>query len=80
MTTDYKTLRVPADDYERAKQSKRDSETWGEFLQRCTDSPPEIREFVEAPERDGVDTEALVADLTAELPDAVADAVEARLR
>jgi len=48
MTQDYKTIRVPADDYDAAKASKHDSETWGEFLQRCTDEPPEVREFVDA--------------------------------
>ena len=46
--TDYKTLRVPEDAYDTAKESKREKETWGEFLQRCSDNPPEIREFVEA--------------------------------
>ena len=46
--TDYKTLRVPEDAYDIAKESKRESETWGEFLQRCSNNPPEIREFVEA--------------------------------
>jgi len=48
--TDYKTLRVPEDAYDIAKESKREKETWGEFLQRCSDNPPEIREFVEAGE------------------------------
>lgn len=50
MTKEYKTIRIPAEDYEQAKQSKRDSETWGEFVQRCTAEPPEVREFVEASE------------------------------
>ena len=48
MTTEYKTLRVPEPAYKNAKENKRDSETWGDYLQRCTDNPPEIREFVEA--------------------------------
>jgi len=45
--TDYKTMRVPEDAYEQAKADKRDEETWGDFLQRCSNNPPEIREFVE---------------------------------
>lgn len=46
--TEYKTLRVPEDAYDAAQDAKRDAETWGEFLQRCSDTRPEIREFVEA--------------------------------
>jgi len=58
MTKDYKTIRVPADDYDAAKASKHDSETWGEFVQRCTDEPPEVREFVDASGSDVVQLEA----------------------
>jgi len=46
MTTEYKTLRVPEPDYEEARESKNDSETWGEFLQRCSENPPENVELV----------------------------------
>jgi len=45
---DYTTMRVPTEDYEKAKASKKDSETWGEFLQRCTEQPPELVETVDA--------------------------------
>jgi len=45
---DYKTLRVPEPDYEQARKSKHDSETWGEFLQRCSENPPETKEYVDA--------------------------------
>jgi hypothetical protein len=45
--TDYKTLRVPESDYDDAKDAKKDGETWGEYLRRCSENPPEIREFVE---------------------------------
>jgi len=48
MTTEYKTLRVPEPDYEEARESKNDSETWGEFLQRCSENPPETKEYVDA--------------------------------
>jgi hypothetical protein len=43
---DYKTLRVPEPDYEEARESKNDSETWGEFLRRCSENPPENVELV----------------------------------
>ncbi|AFH22490.1 hypothetical protein OSG_eHP27_00190 [environmental Halophage eHP-27] len=35
--TDYKTMRVPEDAWQDAKDAKRDGETWGEYLQRCAD-------------------------------------------
>jgi len=54
MTTEYKTLRVPAEDYEQARESKHDSETWGEFLQRCSENPPENVELVPVDELDKV--------------------------
>jgi hypothetical protein len=44
--TEYKTLRVPADAYEVAKDSKQETETWGEFLRRCSENPPETVEYV----------------------------------
>jgi len=49
---DYTTMRVPTPDYENAKESKKDSETWGEFLQRCTEQPPEIVEYVDTAQLD----------------------------
>jgi hypothetical protein len=48
--TEYKTLRVPADAYEVAKDSKQETETWGEFLRRCSENPPETIEYVDADE------------------------------
>jgi len=45
---EYKTLRVPEPDLEKARESKHDSETWGEFLQRCSENPPETKEYVNA--------------------------------
>lgn len=45
---EYKTLRVPEPDYEEARESKHDSETWGEFLQRCSENPPKTKEYVDA--------------------------------
>jgi len=72
--TEYKTLRVPEPDYEQAKTSKKDSETWGEFLQRCSNNPPEIKEFVEASESNESEiARMVVADLKSELPSAIAE-------
>ena len=47
MAQDYKTMRVPEDAYDEAKAAKRDGETWGEYLRRCGETPPEVRRFVE---------------------------------
>lgn len=44
--TEYKTLRVPEDAYDVAKASKEETETWGEFLRRCSENPPETVEYV----------------------------------
>lgn len=44
--TDYKTLRVPSEEYHDAKESKLSDETWGEFLCRCTENPPRPRRHV----------------------------------
>ena len=48
--TEYTSIRVTQEAKDAAESSKRESETWNEFLQRCTDNPPEIREFVNAAE------------------------------
>ena len=45
--TEYTSIRVTVDAKEKAEASKRDSETWNEYLQRCTANPPEVREYVE---------------------------------
>ena len=44
---EYTSIRVTVDAKDAAEQSKRDGETWGEYIRRCTDNPPEIREFVD---------------------------------
>jgi len=48
--TDYTTIRVSQDAKAEAQQAKRDNETWNDYIQRCTDEPPEVREFVERSE------------------------------
>ena len=46
--TEYTSIRVTQEAKDAAESSKRESETWNEYLQRCTDNPPELKEFVEA--------------------------------
>ena len=46
--TEYTSIRVTKAAKEAAQESKADSETWNEYLQRCTDNPPEVREYVDA--------------------------------
>ena len=46
--TEYTSIRVTVDAKEKAEASKRDGETWNEYLQRCTANPPEVREYVDA--------------------------------
>ena len=44
--TDYTTIRVSKAAKESAHEAKRDGETWNDYLQRCTDTPPSVTEFV----------------------------------
>ena len=44
--TDYTTIRVSKAAKELAQEAKRDSETWNDYIQRCTDTPPSVTEFV----------------------------------
>ena len=46
--TEYTSIRITKAAKQAAQESKAESETWNEYLQRCTDNPPEIREYVEA--------------------------------
>jgi len=48
--TDYTTIRVTETAKAKAEESKRDDETWNEYIQRCTDNPPVRKEFVDAGE------------------------------
>ncbi len=88
---EYKTMRVPKEAWEVANETKRDGETWGEFLQRCSNNPPEIREFVEksSTSNSGTDVEQKLdrieaaqrtVDLEATAINQIADEVEQRLR
>ena len=69
--TEYKTLRIPAEAYQEARDSKKDSETWGEFIQRCADTRPNITELVE---------QSQTVSLEAEERRKIAEEVTSRLR
>ena len=56
--TEYKTMRVPQEAWEAAKASKKAEETWGEYIRRCTENPPEIKRFVEESATNTVQLEA----------------------
>jgi len=87
MAQDYTTIRVTEAAKATAEESKRDDETWNDYIQRCTENPPEIREYVEADATsDGSDmdadeiAEAVSRELDyAQLGNKVADEVEARM-
>ena len=59
--TEYTSIRVTVDAKENAEASKRDGETWNEYLQRCTANPPEVREYVDA---DAIATGDVTLDAT----------------
>ena len=73
--TEYTSIRVTQEAKEAAQESKADSETWNEYLQRCTDNPPELKEFVEA---DKIDTGT--AELEATTINQIAEEVARRLK
>jgi hypothetical protein len=46
MAQDWTSIRVTEAALADARESKRESESWNDYLQRCTENPPEVREFV----------------------------------
>ena len=73
--TEYTSIRVTQEAKEAAQESKADSETWNEYLQRCTDNPPELKEFVDAESLD-----AGTAELEATTINQIAEEVARRLK
>ena len=63
---DYTAIRVTEGAKAVAEESKRDGETWNEFIRRCSENPPEIKRFVEA---DASNTDELVSQLEDSLED-----------
>lgn len=48
MGKDYTAIRVEPDAKEAAEQAKKDGETWSDYIRRCTENPPKVKEYVEA--------------------------------
>jgi hypothetical protein len=70
--TEYKTLRVPVDAYEQAQAARQEhDDTWGEYLRRCAENPPEKRELVDG---------AKVEDALEEQHKQLLNEIEGRLR
>ncbi|AFH22225.1 hypothetical protein OSG_eHP19_00100 [environmental Halophage eHP-19] len=44
---EWTTIRVPQGAADEARDAKRNSETWGDYLRRCANTNPEVREFVD---------------------------------
>ena len=82
--TEYTTIRVSKEAKEAAQEAKRDGETWNEYLQRCTDTPPNVQEFV--PVEEVVGREVPQADVSGPVEleateyRKIADEVAGRLR
>ena len=72
--TEYTSIRVTQEAKDAAESSKRESETWNEYLQRCTDNPPEVREYVDT---DAIATGDVTLDATERqrIAEEVADAL-----
>ena len=62
--TDYTTIRVSKDAKAEAQEAKRDGETWNEYLQRCTETPPNVQEFVPVEEVVGREVPQSSVDLS----------------
>ena len=44
---EWTTIRVPQGAADEARDAKHHKETWGDYLRRCAESDPEVREFVD---------------------------------
>ncbi len=60
MAKEYTSIRVSQSAKDAAEESKQENETWDEYIQRCSNNPPEVREFVEA-DADGLAYDDVVA-------------------
>jgi hypothetical protein len=88
--TEYTTIRVSEAAKAAAQDAKRDDETWNDYIQRCTDTPPNTTELVPVEDalaelRDhgsgsatGIDADALAERVAERTSDAVVSELEAR--
>jgi len=70
----WSTIRVPEKAVNEAREAKLSSETWADYVRRCADTEPEIREFVDVedvledrPNRSAVDVLNRLDDLETHL-------------
>jgi len=47
MAKEYTSIRVSESAKQWAADAKGENETWDEYIRRCSEHPPEVREFVE---------------------------------
>jgi hypothetical protein len=47
MAKEYTGLRVSKAAKQDAEQAKKENETWDDYIRRCAENPPEVKEFVE---------------------------------
>lgn len=86
MAKEYTAIRVSTDAKQAAEQAKQEGETWDEYVLRCTENPPEIREFVDLPSTTGGgDAKEIGREVSrqidyAQLAGKVADELEGRMR
>lgn len=40
--TEYTTIRVSKEAHRAANEAKKDDETWDDYVERCSDNPPEL--------------------------------------
>ena len=79
MTKDYTAIRISKEAKEAAENAKRDGETWDEYVRRCTENPPEVKEYVESgsvSDSSGVDIDRVIGridDLESQLPKKVVE-------
>ena len=75
--TEYTSIRVTQEAKDAAETSKRDGETWNDYLQRCTDTPPSVTKFV--PVEDVVGREVPSAQINEDVSEQL-DRIESGVR
>jgi len=73
MAKEYTSIRVSESAKKWAADAKGENETWDEYIRRCSEHPPEVREFVEreTPDPDPDFPEVPRAETVEQMHDAV---------
>ena len=89
MAKEYTTIRVEQTAKDTAEEHKEEGETWSDYIRRCTENPPEVKEFVESANGDSVTSDVDPSEIArevsrqldyAQLAGKVGDEIEGRLR